>query len=836
VGEFQDQTWRYEPERPVDMDCGQGLFGATNGLREKLDTVGDQIVASALAGDSRGSMTFLLSGRWGTGKSSALRYIWDYVSRKIQDRVVFARYVAPLYEDRPNGARAGLLFEVMLALQERAGDRAAAVNELAEFAIKFFLKDYVPGMLEHDSGVDRASVGRLQTQRLLAEAVADSVNSGVILETWLAQYRALTEDEKISTVLLIDDLDRCNSTRFIKEVLVATDYWSELPNHFFVIAADDAKIRQALAEHLVDAPTSADRGLAKYVHVTVRLPGTIPTREAAATLFRTYLTRVSLDQSVRETLVKHLETHTNGVGILDPLLLQCTPRTLKERFNSLIGTLRVDRGSYRDWPIKRAVLEIRWPDAFSERLGPVELGNAAQAAYYQHLLAIGVEALKTAQPPDHNPGNVRGDLHSQELAVVELARVSGLDVAGLDPLLALYLATAPQPPDAWLSPLRSSTGGPIELGNVLKGIGINNTLSVVDQAEGALDGADDENERALQILGIVSEQGDAEKMRAAFETTKSILDDLPTPVPRWAPILGNMAIRFSTRDLDSQALALHISAVRADPDHTNVALNFVDFILDHNIAELYAAAHQILARLEAGPTTAFRTRLYRLRLDIRASGTVGNGVERLAALAAEALKDGSVSSQGQLIDLVALARDLKAFRVMPLVGAALLQREDGDPAEQAGSLRTVADTMARSEDPKDEEFAFALYRFLLTSGVVRRLSQIDQGQTLENMAALLSDRGKRAPAGYLLWHAFLLEGPKPDLVIRLARNFSRLGDADTADALLKGELDKVTRPPAEPPFEQPMLPSSTAAADWLAGLALPEHLDEEMLPELWQEA
>jgi hypothetical protein len=828
----------YEEERPVGLTEGGQLFEATEGLRRGLDRVGDHIVAALDAPGSQ-SMTFLLSGVWGVGKSSALGYIVEYVNRKAQsDDVIFVWYNAPQYAARPDRARATLLYEVVMALQHHAFARSAIdllINTLAADLDLTF-----PGLDERSATAAR----RMRVQRALAQALDDSVDVGPMLEQWLRGF--LTDNvagRRLTTVVLVDDLDRCSSTEFVKELLVATQHWSKVANHFFLIGADEQRVRSALDEHLPDAHHSPDSGLAKYVHVTIKLPAEIPSRTHAARLFGSYLDKVKVHDATRQAISRHLDRPVEAdLGVLDPLLLGCSPRTLKERFNSLVSVLDrrldsdhdADEFELSDWTVKRAVLQVRWPDAFAKRIQPAELGDPSQIARFEHLLALGRHALRA------NPR----DVPAQEVSVKNMAETSHLGLSEADALLALYLASEPAwstvGPESGIARDPSQRGQPsarrhgraqrpeqFEPHNPPRLQDLNEMLNTVETAWTS------QLDEKLAQLRSAAELRDTDSMRALFDEVAPLVDAVSEPPRQVAETLGGIAAAYASADLRSEALFLHLSAYRANPQRPDVAHNLVDFVLDHDTASMYPMVEAVLHTFDNTFTGAsLRQRMLQLRIDQRLGRVTDN--ERFGQLVYEATVEGSGIGRAELIELLEVARDLGRFDDLQKIASVLLDREAGDLSEQARTVRTVADTMGASPDSAREEYAAALYRNLMTSGLIQHLPPQQRNHLLRNLAALLTARRQLRPAAYVLWCALRIEDSQ-ELRTLLARALNRLGNGEAAEDLLSAQQPATAvRAPTSPPFDQPLFPPSPSAQAWFERHFPDAPYGDPMAPEVWQ--
>ncbi len=814
----------FEEERPVGRD-GAALFGATDGLLGRLDRIADGVVSAALgqAPTSR-SITFLISGDWGTGKSSALRYIEDRVADELTSRgisgkdtpVVFVWYRAPQHAG--HSARASLLYEMVVAIQQLHVDLTEVLMQaLGVEPIQFETLD--PDLQGHADA--------MATRLGLANGLNGAVDAGPALELWLKQYLA-TRGRRLTTVVFIDDLDRCNSSEFVKDVLVATQHWGEAGNHFFVIGADEGRVRASLREHLAEAKRSPDDGLSKYVHVSIALPPVIPGFGDGVSLVRSYLERVRLHEPTRAVLHELLAAPPDGpLTLLEPLLVGCTPRELKRRFNSLIAIVdRADDGpAPEEWSIKRAVLQVRWPRQFQRHIRPAEMqADAAKITRLNHLIALGADALRT--DPCAREQSLR--------RIADGARRSGLKLGRVDALLALYLASDPP----WTPPAAEGATLPDtrrhdrrESTDVIEAPSYRDITELMSPP-GAL--PEDELTQRIELLRTTAELRDEEKMRTLFGQTAPVVEAIEELPPSIATVLGNAALAYAAAGLRREALFLHWSAHRANRSHVNVAQNFVDYVLDQQVTGFYRACDEILQRIRADSGGSLRQRLLELRMDLRLrrGGSQDAALDEIVAIATA---DGSTIGRTDLIDLLELCRDRNRYRDMPAVASVLLDRESGDIAEQASTARIVADTLGGSRRSEDEEYAAEIYRGMMLTGLIRKLSPQSQNHTLQNLGSLLSSRSLTAAAAYVFWCALQIED-SIELRTRLARTVNRLGFADAAEDLLSGHTpaSRIPAPATPSALPRPLLPRNKAGRAWFRQHFPSPPYDPPLAPEVWQ--
>lgn len=817
-----------EEDIPVGRVEATALFDSTVGLIPRLARIGDQILASAARPDVRGT-TWTVTGPWGTGKSTALRYVRECILDAVGDQPppIFVDFPAPLYAQ--GSARAGLMLETYLAaeqwlhdhLGDSLGEGPQSVTSTAIDALRV-----QPGSM---AGHFDAEVARLKAQGELADALRRSIDAGLTFEQRLPEIIRAKTGLTPPTVILIDDLDRPTDSAYVRDVLVAANYWTQLANHFVVIAADEDRIRAALAEQLGPANGAADAGLSKYVQVTVRLPPAIVSPAAAAALLRNYVERNSLAAAMQELLVGELgkvdgDARTSADrGLLGPLVEPCVPRELKERFNELVSVLGGAQEPSTQ-VVQRAVLETRWREVFRTRVEPAELGrDRVQHSWCAHLVDL-AELVRADAP--------RTDQRTQVAMLLDVARLSGLSIDEGEAAMGLYLAANPP---SWLGraqPALTPLGGP--LGPRMSPELIARDFAPADAALPDIPGMVSQNLRDRLIdLRTAAEARDARRMKAAFdEIVPSIeaLDDIPSEL---APVLGNLALRFASLEMPQQALRLHICAMRADPDHINVSQNLVDYVLDKEIRPYYDGCAAILDHIESIPAgrnwKPHRTRLLRLRLAV-ATGRPPEHAD-VTELVEGAVAEGSVWGPAELVDLLNVADALKRYELVDGIGGALIRSEAGDLYEQTRSLRAIADTIANSDDPRDEDFGAEIYLFLLRSGLVERFTAQNQAETMTNLATLLRGRDQRRPAAYLEWEAYRRH-QTPELALRLARALNELGDTETGRAMLEGRIAVPERPPAEPPFRQPLLPVNERAREFCRRHFPEESYGPPVLPAL----
>jgi hypothetical protein len=565
-------------------------------------------------------------------------------------------------------------------------------------------------------------------------------------------------------------------------------------------------------------------------------------------MFGAFLEQIALTPEVRKQLEEQLALVADKPDgewtALEPLVnASCsgnpgayTPRIFKERFNTLAIRLGSETGAVEavsTSELKRQIARLVWPAEWASRLSPALLGVPTARGWCAAFIELGVQAQSYAR-------------HAQRQRVEQLAAESGLVLGDADPLLAVYLASHPlyvfetdvtpkggerpvkpdaisQEPGAVLDPKAVL---PSELSSILSG-----SQGLADQG-----GLHERSElvELLSELQLVAELGDEARTKDLLNRVRDLLPSIDVDAG-FAPSLGNVALRLTPLGLVGEAASLHLLAIQVDPYHANANQNFVDFVIDHPFPQLTESAEEALERLETVPDMQswkpLRTRVLRATFDAQHGRPP---TEDLAELVADATAEDADLGVSELINLTSVIERVKKFELLPPLGGAMLDRERGDPGAQAATMRVLADEMAQSDKPEDEEFAAELYRFICMSGLIRLLTRdASIGDTLFNLGLLLGSRGLRERPTYLFWQALRFNEGDDRIRLRLARSFNDTGDAASAERLVAGPvpMDQLPPPPGAP-FREPLLPRSRAAQGFISGY-LESRYDEPLIPEFF---
>ncbi|HZN14469.1 MAG TPA: P-loop NTPase fold protein [Acidimicrobiales bacterium] len=811
----------FSPEQPA-LYKHDVLFERA-GLLPGLQAIGNHIVSSASTPSQ--SMSFLVSGAYGTGKSSALQYLKGYIRERLEDKVIIAEYIASAFQARPEQARATLIYQLVQALADSAE---------AKYPIRALVQALKPDQPSTDHLDD--STRRVLDRLLLIRAIEESATAAPILEGWFRQF-AYDGESHPSTVVLVDDLDRC-TFEFTAAVLQATNHWAFLPNHFFVIACSEQHLERSLAVMYPTMAEQTDSGLRKYVHHTVRLPERILNRAHAAALVAAILEQLQLSDELTTRLVDAIDASANStvqeLGLAAPLVdprWAPTPRDVKRHVNALLAEVH----TWIDEPsLKREIVRAVWPNEWRDFILPA-LADRRKRSWCSTFVALG-----------NTVRELNLDLDLLDVAIREEAKRTGIDLLTADPLLAVYLACDPPPPRAMfgtadadatpadladIKPTRQSgresaedeEANPRLLTELLR-------YPVESEPTDGTDAVEDSIDRLLTELEIARARNDIEAMRArANELIERFAAAPELLTGRGLAIrLGNAAIACDISRLTREALQLHGAAIEADQLHANINQNFVSFVLDNHLEQFYGRAAEALDRLETEPTMVtwrtFRTKSLRLKL----RSLTGQAVEDLGELLGHV--DNEVGAD-ELADVLFVAVGAGQFSLIPRIASMVLAREEENYASQAATAAMLAGAMWASSSRNDEDFSAAIYRALLTTGLLRRLPDPMAAEALMGYARLCVGRELNDRAGYLFYQAFKLHKEAEDIATRFARWLSETGQPDLADRALRKHDIEV---PFTLPFTEP-LPTSREADAWIAANLQPSY-GEPVLPEFFESA
>lgn len=278
-----------------------------------------------------------VSGAWGVGKSSMIKFVHRSVSERAKagDRqFIFVQFNAWLYQGYDD-ARAALMEEIGKTLAAEALKREKGIDKAKEFLerVEWFrlvklvagsalaLHAGIPpvGLLGEIYGVGKSIFGGDVDAETLEKAgkAASEVKekaSGLVApkkekSSPPQEIRALRESfEKaleamgVTLVVLIDDLDRCLPETTIS-TLEAIRLFLFLDNTAFVIAADDAMIKHAVRRHFqgVDDEKLVTNYFDKLIQLPIRVPP-LGTQEVRAYMMLLFIDNSGIGHDDREEI------------------------------------------------------------------------------------------------------------------------------------------------------------------------------------------------------------------------------------------------------------------------------------------------------------------------------------------------------------------------------------------------------------------------------------------------------------------------------------------------------------------------------------------------------
>ncbi len=333
-----------------------------------------------------------VSGGWGVGKSSMLKFISDSLRDRGDDRYLFVEFNAWLYQGYDD-ARAALMEVIARQLIERGEETqtglekakmllgrvnwlrlagltagsalsvAAGVPPLGLIgAVLSAGKSLVEGNLNREDVESVQTAGKAlgsDGEALVTPASESSPPRQI--QDLREHFEATLTEMDVTLVVFIDDLDRCLPATAIA-TLEAIRLFLFLPHTAFIIAADDRMIRQAVRVHFQGADLD-DNLVTNYFDKLVQVPVRVPplgTQEVRAYLMLLFIENSGLSpeqrEIVREQVCQQLSDSWKGnrvdLAFVLSLLEEC-PDTLRanlelaDRLAPLMTTARQIAGNPR---------------------------------------------------------------------------------------------------------------------------------------------------------------------------------------------------------------------------------------------------------------------------------------------------------------------------------------------------------------------------------------------------------------------------------------------------------------------------------------------------------
>lgn len=821
---------RFVPEVPTEPS-EEILFGAPSDFRSRLALVADHIGRPLISSEPSRPMTFAIYGRWGAGKSTALRVLRSLLedlnqgllgadgkessgnesgleaiaapatragtpeppASKVGPAITVSEFAAPLWESFPDP-------RVSLSEAIAAEVMTEDLPRLVQILRRIAHEDARPVMPAE--GKQEESQATLSTAVELHHALAKLAPAPPLFEGWLEEVarelrgHAPTGAQR-AHVVLVDDLDRC-STEFTAHLLAAMSFWSRVQNLFFVVAASEDHLLQSLEEHMPLGPRTPQEALEKYIHLSIEVPPLLTEAQHVASFMTHLVEQMKPGEDERERdrlerLGKLIEESANSYGsttgcLLAPLLRpesdspgNLTPRAVKHRLNRFLAEFRpvdgvaegqhgVDRRVVKRW-----VIAAHWPRFWLDCLKTVE--GAERGDEWQRQLEWVEDLRRLGKLLLHAWGRTKPELQELVQYLAELR--GGVQIpADVDANLAIYLAMEPVwEREAGEGPIGGLDKGKLTIEQPMNLIGTDPRLpSQEDRSPTLTKGGGSQAGATLggpadePLLLYVLAEGAMERgeVEIAIGGLRRLLAIVDDPAAKpSAATLGNGALLAEGHD-DQLALALHHAALAIDPNHINAIQNFVDFVVRREIADLYPEAIAMLDRIESSPYPERLERVRALRLRLQ----MGQGESTESVLPqvkelVESLLDEPTLSR--LVLLVPLLRDTQDRDDMRRYGRAVAEAATDD-ATRYRAIRLIADVLAVSDAERDEQEAADILLFCLSTGLPETRSPGEAADVKHNLATLIAGWNK-PHAAISLWIEAYAEKPW-DVSIR--RGFASL--------------------------------------------------------------
>lgn len=376
-----------------------------------FDAIADTVVDALFDGDLD-PVALGLEGAWGSGKTTVLHLIEKRIdAENVDDQVVIVVRSNPWQYDPATGAKESLIAEVLGALSAECND-ADPVGAAGLTAMRALVR-----RVNWSKAVKMAARTALTLQLPTLDDVfglvsddPDSLDSPKGMASFKEEFQKLLADPALShvsrVVVLVDDLDRCLPPTVV-ETLEAIRLFLSVPGMCFVVAADEARVAEAIRMHLGTPLVGDGREsvaslyLHKIVQTTVPVPA-LSSFDTRAYLFLLLAKRECESDAAFEELVQAcgalrvvagslddldlpddgpLRSAMQSAARLTPILyekLQANPRRIKRFMNDLnVRQSIADRRGIAlspDAVAKLMVLERTLPADFETLLGWLSAG------------------------------------------------------------------------------------------------------------------------------------------------------------------------------------------------------------------------------------------------------------------------------------------------------------------------------------------------------------------------------------------------------------------------------------------------------------------------------
>lgn len=278
-----DEFVKWPPELTVLTDqpltpkqSKEAYEADTFGFRYKLGPLYDILRSS----DTQTPMAVLITGNWGTGKTSAMRWIegllkeWKDKIRKGEveqknpdEKLIKVRTVwfYPWKYDNKRDVRRGLIAEVIIKSIDVENISTRTVISAAKKFGMFLGKSFInalasiklKGQVSADAGAAKAEAGAEVDLASIKEILSEYQQAAHPEKAFLNEFETtlrdwvqdtVGKDGKERMVIFIDDLDRCMPDVAL-QVLEALKLYLNIPNLIFVLGVDRDVVEKLVVEH-----------------------------------------------------------------------------------------------------------------------------------------------------------------------------------------------------------------------------------------------------------------------------------------------------------------------------------------------------------------------------------------------------------------------------------------------------------------------------------------------------------------------------------------------------------------------------------------------------------
>jgi hypothetical protein len=737
--DFIDASYsEYLSDRPVGF-VGDLLW------RDRKKTIALEIehiaqrIVSPLRGNTKrldapisNSMTFGVYGRWGMGKSSALRMLkeaaeqeagrTDGGTKDVSERLKICEYIASAYEPfaKEMDARITLALRIFTTL---AGSPREAIQAWAEEAFAI-----------GERAFPEDSTTAIAGSSAILEEMARTLSRLIDFDKILQKKMRGSNDESCVLLVLIDDLDRC-STDFVWQILNFIQQLSDVPNLFFVLAIEEEHLKKTIEEHSLhidNVRIDPDFASEKYIQHSVTVPDM---EDEDLKHFITKLMTGSTGNSddpngvIATLYTENVQFIQLGLRAMEGERV-LTPRSVKRCLNAIGLDLRIRLATARTSQerqkiLKERILQYVWRPFYKEYflLARNQNDKKDRRQVFEELERA---CRRFATDGDDDMLNFElrnisaryGPMWGAKLNLAETVNRS----------LARYLGMPPY----WFQKADEEAEEPA--------VGF---LSLEDQ---------------FQNLYVHSEAAEASANRKdtliyARQILNLILANGDHFTQRHAALVGNTAINAERFDEIELATALYELALKLDPGHSHNIQNYLDFIVKKRVENLYERAQELIVTLKQGKHAAYRLDRT-LALEAQLNEQEGRGAS-IDPETVEQVVQGFLrapTNRRSFVSVMSLLAAIGNFQRMDEV-AKNSYRAARDENQRYLTLRGLADALAASPDERNEKEAMDLYRYILEHYPAPLLGA-DLPDIQHNYASLLYKHDYDDKAGELWYEAY----------------------------------------------------------------------------------